>query len=249
MTSLSIFDDKAGFFLQFTEKNIPGIHISRFAQVRRAHISKMVQLNESELPDGADRSSIVRRGIWLSYATIAYNALEAVVSIAAGITSGSVALLGFGIDSMIEVTSSLAAQWRLRREWDVTQRHHMELMTHRIIGWSFVALSAYVTIDAARALWTHEIPERSLVGIGILVASVVVMPVLARSKRRVAVSMNSRALASDAKQTSLCAYLSSIALAGVGLNALFGFWWADPVGALAMVPIIAKEGIEGAASR
>ncbi|MEJ7810254.1 MAG: cation transporter [Gemmatimonadaceae bacterium] len=196
-------------------------------------------------PAAHDRSALVRRGLLLNYATIAYNSLEAVVSLVAGVTAGSVALVGFGVDSIIEVTASGAAQWRLRAHLDPARRERVERITLRIIGWSFLALAAYVAFDSGKSLWLRERPERSVIGIAILTLSILVMPLLARTKRRVACELGSRALEADAKQTSLCAYLSVIALAGVGLNAVAGWWWADPVAALAMVPIIAKEGIEG----
>lgn len=198
-----------------------------------------------EAASRTERAGLVRRGLWLSYATIAYNAIEGVVSLVAGLLAGSVALVGFGVDSVIEVTASGAAQWRLRADLDHARRERVERLTLRIIGWSFLVLAAYVVVDSARTLWLRERPERSVAGIVILALSVVVMPVLARAKRRVARAMSSRALEADAAQTSLCAYLSAIALAGVALNALLGWWWADPVAALAMVPIIAKEGVEG----
>jgi divalent metal cation (Fe/Co/Zn/Cd) transporter len=192
-----------------------------------------------------DRAGLVRRGLRLNYVTIAYNTLEAFASIVAGVLAGSVALVGFGFDSVIEVTASGAAQWRLRADWNHEQRERVERASLRIIGATFLALAVYVTYDSARALWLRERPQRTLVGVVILVMSVIVMPLLARAKRRVARAMRSRALESDAQQTSLCAYLSVIALAGVALNAIAGWWWADPVAALAMVPIIAREGIEG----
>ena len=193
---------------------------------------------------GTARDALVRRGLWLSYLTIAYNALEAAVSLIAGLLAGSVALVGFGADSVIEVSASIAAQWRLRRDFDHARRERVERVTLRVIGWSFLALAAYVLIDSGRALWYRERPDRSVTGIVILALSVIVMPLLARAKRGVAAGLESRALEADAKQTSLCAYLSAIALAGVVLNAMLGWWWADPVVALVMVPIIAKEGIE-----
>ena len=192
------------------------------------------------------RPALVRRGLALNWLTIGYNVVEAVVAIGAGVVSGSVALLGFGLDSVIEVTASGAAQWRLRADLDPVRRAHAERVTLRIIGWSFLALATYVVIDSAATLLQHEPPERSVVGLVLLALSAVVMPVLARAKRRVAREMSSRALDAEATQTSLCAYLSVIALAGVALNAWFGWWWADPVAALAMVPIIAKEGVDGA---
>ena len=193
----------------------------------------------------AARTALIQRGLALNYLTIGYNVLEAVVALGAGIVSGSVALVGFGLDSVIEVTASGAAQWRLRADLDTLRRERVERTTLRIIGWSFLALAMYVVFDSANALLRREPPERSIVGLVLLALSAIVMPILARAKRRVARAMTSRALEADAMQTSLCAYLSVIALAGVALNTALGWWWADPVAALAMVPIIAKEGVEG----
>ena len=192
-----------------------------------------------------DRLAFVRRGLWLNYLTIGYNLVEAIISVAAGIVSGSVALVSFGVDSGIEVTSSLAAHWRLRVDADPHRRERVERLTHRIIGASFLALAAYVIVESATTLWQREAPEASPLGLFILVLSVLIMPAIARASGRVARALRSRALEADAAQTSLCAYLSAIALAGVGLNAAVGWWWADPVAALAMVPIITKEGLEG----
>lgn len=200
----------------------------------------------ARLHEGDERTTLVQRGLRLNWVTIAYNVIEAVVALGAGMVSGSVALLGFGLDSVIEVTASGAAQWRLRADFDARRRERVERVSLRIIGWSFLALAVYVVYDSAHALLHRDPPERSVVGLVLLALSAVVMPVLARAKRRVARAMTSRALEADATQTSLCAYLSVIALAGVALNTVLGWWWADPVAALAMVPIIAKEGIEGA---
>jgi divalent metal cation (Fe/Co/Zn/Cd) transporter len=181
----------------------------------------------------------------LNYATIAYNAFEAVVAIVAGVLAGSIALLGFGLDSVVEVSSSVAAQWRLRMDANTARRAHAERLAHRIIGATFLALAAYVSYDSVKTLWERQVPARSVFGVGILTLSVVVMPWLAREKRAVAGMLASKALEADAKQNSLCAYLSGIALAGVALNMAFGWWWADPAAALVMVPIIAIEGVEG----
>jgi len=195
------------------------------------------------------RDPLVRRGIRLNYLTIGYNTVEAIVSLAAGIVAGSVALVSFGVDSAIEVTSAGAAQIRLRADSDPSRRETSERWTHRLIGAAFLLLAVYVLADAARSLLLREPPESSKVGIVLLALSVVVMPVLAGAKRKVAVGLGSGTLAADAAQTSLCAYLSVIALAGVGLNALLGWWWADPVAALAMLPIIVKEGVDGVRGR
>jgi divalent metal cation (Fe/Co/Zn/Cd) transporter len=197
----------------------------------------------------ASRTALVQRGLALNWLTIAYNVVEAVVALGAGIVSGSVALVGFGLDSVIEVTASGAAQWRLRADLDAARREGVERLTLRIIGWSFLALAVYVALDSANALLRREAPERSVVGLVLLALSAIVMPILARAKRTVARAMTSRALEADAMQTSLCAYLSVIALGGVALNAALGWWWADPVAALAMVPIIAREGVEGVKAR
>lgn len=204
----------------------------------------MTDTRVSRLSD-LDRATLVRRGIWLSYATIGYNSLEAIASLFAGLLAGSVALVGFGIDSVIEVTASIAAQWRLRSDIDPVRREKVELVTTRIVGICFLALAFYVLVDAANTLWKREAPDGSVLGIVVLSLSVIVMPVLARSKKRVARAMGSDALVAEATQTSLCAYLSIIGLVGVALNALLGWWWADPAAALVMVPIIAGEGWEG----
>jgi divalent metal cation (Fe/Co/Zn/Cd) transporter len=198
---------------------------------------------------GPDRAGVVRRGLRLNYLTLAYNTVEAVVALAAGVVSGSVALVGFGIDSGIEMTASVAAQWRLRMDRHDARRIVAERRTRRIIGVCFLALAAWVGFDASESLLRREAPEPSPVGVGILVLSALVMPWLARQKRIVAQALSSHALKAEAKQTSLCAWLSVIALAGVGANALAGWWWADPVAALAMTPIILQEGIEGLRSR
>lgn len=196
-------------------------------------------------PVAATRALLVQRGLRLNYLTIGYNSLEAVVALAAGLVSGSVALFGFGMDSVIEVTASLAAQWRLRSDSDPARRERVEKVTTRIIGGTFLALALYVAYDSVRTLLRREEPAGSLAGLVLLAMSVIVMPLLARAKRRVAAGLASSALSADAMQTSLCAYLSVIALAGVALNTLFGWWWSDPVAALAMVPLIAWEGLEG----
>jgi divalent metal cation (Fe/Co/Zn/Cd) transporter len=192
-----------------------------------------------------ERQAVIRRGINLSYLTVLYNSLEAIGSLAAGLMAGSVSLVGFGVDSVIEVTSSLAAQWRLRSDARDAQREEVEHRTRIIIGWCFAALAAYIVIDSLHSLWMREEPSRSLFGLVVLVLSVIVMPLLARAKHKVALDLGSRALTADATQTSLCAYLSIIALAGVALNFFVGWWWADPVAALAMTPIIVREGLEG----
>lgn len=191
-----------------------------------------------------ERAVLVRRGQRLSRITLAYNTGEGLAAIITGALAGSVALVGFGIDSVIEVVSSAAALWRLRTDVDTNRRERAERLSLRIIGACFVGLAVYIAIDAAHALWAREAPAKTIPGIVVASLSVVIMPLLARGKRRVAAGLQSRALHADATQTDLCMYLSAIVLAGLALNALFGWWWADPVAALTMTPIVAREGIE-----
>jgi len=191
---------------------------------------------------GPDRSIVVRRGRRLQYATLATCSLEAIVALAAGWAGHSVALIGFGLDSAIEVTSGAAVLWRLQQDHGLQRRAAAERLALRIVGWCFVALAIYIAADSTVTLWRREIPARSWAGIAVAAFSVVFMPLLARAKRRVAADLESTAVQADSKQTELCAWLSLILLAGVGLNRGFGWWWADPVAGLAMVPIILIEG-------
>jgi divalent metal cation (Fe/Co/Zn/Cd) transporter len=200
-------------------------------------------------PTIADRAQAARRGVLLTWATIAYNSLEAVISVAAGLVAGSVALVGFGVDSGIELGSSVAGLWRLHADPSPERRVRAERLSLRFIGVCFLLLAAYVLIDAARTLWARERPDESVVGIVVAACSLVVMPLLARAKRRVAARLASGALAAEARQTELCMYLSAILLGGLLLNATFGWWWADPVAALVMVPLIGHEGLEAVRGR
>jgi divalent metal cation (Fe/Co/Zn/Cd) transporter len=162
----------------------------------------------------------------------------------AGALAGSVSLIGFGLDSLIEVSSGGAALWRLQADVDPARRERAERVALRVIGSCFIALALYVAYDAAHALWSRDAPGESPLGIAIAGASVIIMPVLARRNAGSRRTFQPR-LAADATQTDLCMYLSAILLAGPVLNALLGWWWADPVAALVMVPIIAREGVEG----
>ena len=197
------------------------------------------------VPLALNRPVLVRRGRWLNAATLAYNCLEGVLAVAIGLSAGSIALVGFGFDSGIEVTASVVALWRLSADADPAKRARVERVSHRAIGGLFLTLAVYVAYDAVHALFRHEAPSASTPGIVLAIASLVVMPFLAREKRRVGAALGSRALISESKQTSLCTYLSAILLGGLLLNAVAGWWWSDPVAALLMVPIIAREGIEG----
>jgi divalent metal cation (Fe/Co/Zn/Cd) transporter len=190
-----------------------------------------------------DREHQIKRGRKLEYFTIAYNSLEGLISIIAGLIAGSVSLVGFGIDSVIEMISGAALIWRLGHDLNPERRESAEQVTLRIVGSCFIALAIYILYDSGSILLRHEAPERSIPGIVIAALSCVVMPFLARAKRRVASSINSAAMHADSRQTDFCIYLSVILLGGLLLNALFGWWWADPIAALIMVPIIATEGI------
>jgi divalent metal cation (Fe/Co/Zn/Cd) transporter len=197
----------------------------------------------------SDRAALVRRSQQLNYATIGYNCLEGILSITAGLVAGSIALVGFGVDSVIELTASIAALWRLRADVSLVRRERAEYLSIRVIGLCFLALALYIGVDAARALLARTAPERSAVGIIVASASLLVMPLLARAKRSIAMRLRSGALAAEAKQTMICTYLSAILLGGLLLNALLGWWWADPLAALVMVPAIVWEGLEGVRGR
>ncbi len=192
-----------------------------------------------------DRRELVRRGQRLEYFTIGYNSLEGLVSIIAGLLAGSVSLIGFGLDSMIEVTSGTALLWRLHHDVNPCRRERVERITLRMVGACFIGLVLYVLYESGSTLLRQEAPERSIPGIMVAAVSVVVMPLLARAKRRVASGIGSGAMRADSRQTDFCSYLSAILLAGLLLNAVAGWWWADPVAGLLMVPIIAKEGMDG----
>jgi divalent metal cation (Fe/Co/Zn/Cd) transporter len=195
------------------------------------------------------QTALVRRGLLLSYGTLVYNCLEGIIALLAGLAAGSIALVGFGADSLIEVTASLTAIWRLRSDADPDRRGRSERISLRVIGVLFLALAAFVAADALESLVSREIPNSSVVGLVVAVASLVVMPLLANAKRKVAVAMGSGALAAESRQTMLCTYLSAILLGGLILNAALGWWWADPVAALVMAPIIAREGIDAIRGR
>jgi divalent metal cation (Fe/Co/Zn/Cd) transporter len=191
------------------------------------------------------RPDLVRQGQQLEYFTIAYNSAEGLVSIVAGLIAGSVSLVGFGLDSIIEVASGAAMLWRLHHDLDHSRREQVERTTLRIVGWCFLALALYIAYQSGSTLILHESPERSIPGIIVAAVSVVVMPLLARAKRRVAAGIESGALKADSRQADFCTYLSAILLGGLLLNALLGWWWADPVAGIVMVPIIAKEAVDG----
>jgi divalent metal cation (Fe/Co/Zn/Cd) transporter len=192
-----------------------------------------------------DRTVIVRRGRKIEYFTIAWNALEGLVGVIAGAFAGSISLVDFGIDSFIEVTSGVGLLWRMSVDADVQRRDLNEKRALRVVGVCFLALAAYIAYGSGADLWSKKTHGHSIPGIVLACVSLIVMPLLARAKRRVGTALGSAAMHADAKQTEFCTYLSGILLVGLSLNALFHLWWADPAAGLIMVPIIAKEGIEG----
>lgn len=198
-----------------------------------------------------DRSALLGRGIRLELLTIAWNALEAVVAIGAGMAAGSVALVGFGLDSVIESISGVALHRRLSFEFrGATKEESEESERHALwfVGISFYLIAAYVAYDAVSSLITRTAPDESYVGIVLAALSLVAMPLLAWAKRRTGKALHSRALVADAAETLVCAYLSFALLLGLALNAAKGWWWADPAAALLMLPLIMREGMEAIAS-
>lgn len=193
----------------------------------------------------AHKEELHRRGVRLEVFTITWNVVEAFVAIGAGLLAGSVALVGFGVDSGIEVISAVALLWRLLKagpEASAEEHGAAERRALYLVAATFFLLSAYIAYEAAGALLSREGPDGSVVGLVLAAISLLVMPSLAYLKGRTGREMGSDALRADAAETWVCSYLSLALLAGVGLYAAFGWWWADPVGALAMLPVILWQG-------
>lgn len=193
------------------------------------------------------RITLHRRALWVEYITVGWNVVEAVVAIGAGLIASSVALIGFGADSTIEVISAVGLLWRLRRAGPhatVSEEGAAEKRALYVVATTFFLLAFYITWEAVMSLISREEPLTSPVGIILAVLSLAIMPTLAIVKQRVGKEMGSRALVADSKETWVCSYLSLILLLGVGAYAVAGWWWADPVGALAMLPIIIWQGWE-----
>jgi divalent metal cation (Fe/Co/Zn/Cd) transporter len=194
------------------------------------------------------RARTLSHALRLEYLTVGWNVIEGVVAIAAALAAGSVALLAFGIDSFVECASGAILIWRLRAEKtanDAVAIERLDRRAHQLVGGSLFALAAWVVFDAAKALVTQEHPEPSAVGMALLVLSIGAMYWLAKAKRRAAAALQSRALEADSFQTTACFWLSIVGLAGIGLNAAFGLWWADPVAAFGIAVLLVKEGREG----
>jgi divalent metal cation (Fe/Co/Zn/Cd) transporter len=187
------------------------------------------------------RAGAVRRARWLNAATIGWNGVEGVVAVAAGVAAGSVSLVGFGFDSAIEVSAALILAWRLRRERRGGCMQADDRRATRAIAISFAVLAAYVGVESLRSLVSGSEPDVSVVGIVMAALSLAIMPWLARAKMQLAPALGSAAAVADAKQTNLCAVLSGVLLAGLGANALFGWWWADPLAGVGIAVIAAAE--------
>jgi divalent metal cation (Fe/Co/Zn/Cd) transporter len=198
-------------------------------------------------PITSPRAATLRTALRLEYLTVGWNVVEGLVAITAAMAAGSIALFGFGVDSLVECASGLVLLWRLsaeRRGLDREAIERLDQRAHRLVGTTLFLLAAYVAVDAGRALWARERPSPSAVGIVLTSLSIAAMYWLARAKRRASAALGSKALAADAFQTTACFWLSLITLTGIGLNAAFGWWWADPLSALGMTWFIAKEGLE-----
>jgi divalent metal cation (Fe/Co/Zn/Cd) transporter len=196
-----------------------------------------------------DRQAVAERGKRLEYFTITWNSLEGLVALIAGVLAGSISLVGFGIDSFIEVTSGTVLLWRMSVDADVQGRERNEQFSLRIVGVCLMALAVYITYESISDILMRKPPEHSIPGIVLACISLVVMPLLARAKKKIGNELGSAAMHADARQTDFCVYLSAILLVGLLLNAGLGWWWADPIAALVMVPIITKEGIDGMKAR
>jgi divalent metal cation (Fe/Co/Zn/Cd) transporter len=190
--------------------------------------------------DPARRLQLGRRAQLLAAASVSYNVIEAVIAITAGLVAGSIALVGFGLDSIIEVSSGLIILWQFRHPLPESR----ERRALRLMALSFFALAAYVTVESLRALVGGHEPEPSLVGIGLAAASLVIMPFLSWAQRRTGRSLGSNAVVADSTQTLLCTYLSAVLLAGLVLNATLGWSWADPVAGLVIAAVAVREGLE-----
>jgi divalent metal cation (Fe/Co/Zn/Cd) transporter len=193
------------------------------------------------------RVALHRCAVRLEYFTVGWNVVEAFVAIGAGLLAGSVALIGFGVDSGIEVISAVGLLWRLGKAGpyaEVAEESAAERRALYVVAATFFLLAAYITYEAVGSLLAREEPLTSPVGIVLSIASLIVMPALAIAKQRTGGDMGSRALLADSKETWVCSYLSLALLIGVGLYALAGWWWADPIAALSMLPVIVWQGWE-----
>lgn len=188
-------------------------------------------------PAAGQAARLVRRGFWLEYASMAWMTAEAAVAITAGAAAGSIALVGFGLDSVIEFAAACIVVWQLRGEGRQTR-------AVRLIGVTFFALAAYLAVEGIRDLAGQTRPEHSVPGLAVAAAALVVMPGLAVAKRRTGQALGNRTLIADSAETAFCAFTSAATLLGTGLNAWLGWWWADPAAALVIAALAVKEGFE-----
>jgi divalent metal cation (Fe/Co/Zn/Cd) transporter len=192
-----------------------------------------------------ERRTLLRRATHLAWFTVGWNIVEGIVAISAAVVAGSQALLGFGLDSGVESLSASVVLWRLYAERrDPERAEAVERRALRLIGVTFLVLAAFIAVDSIRALVGRHEPDASIVGIVLTSLSLLVMRWLARSKRHVGIAMGSRAVDADSAQTSACVYLSAVVLVGLVLNAVLGWWWADPLAALGVVVFLVREGRE-----
>jgi divalent metal cation (Fe/Co/Zn/Cd) transporter len=194
-----------------------------------------------------ERPRLLVRALQLEYLTVGWNLVEGLVAVAAGLAAGSVALMGFGIDSFVESASGSVLVWRLlaeRRATDEERIEQVERWARKLVAASLVLLAVYIAWDSITSILSGEHPQPSLVGIVLAAVALVVMWWLARAKRRVGVALGSRAMTADAFQTDACFWLSLFLLVGIGANALFGLWWADSLAALGMTAFIGREAVE-----
>jgi divalent metal cation (Fe/Co/Zn/Cd) transporter len=189
---------------------------------------------------GPRRAQLGRRAQWLAGASVAYNAVEAVVAIGAGAAASSIALVGFGLDSIVEMASGLIILWQFRHPFPETR----ERRALRLIALSFFALAGYVTVESLRSLMAGEAPDPSPVGVAVAALSLMIMPALSWAQRRTGRALGSTTVVADSKQTLLCTYLSAVLLAGLLLNSALGWWWADPLVGLVVAGLAVREGAE-----
>lgn len=203
-------------------------------------MSEPLQLGATWAVDPAERRRLGKRAQLLAGASVAYNVIEAVVAVSSGIVAGSVALVGFGLDSVVEVSSGLIILWQFRHPLPESR----ERRALRLLAFSFFALAAYVGFESIRTMITGADPHTSPVGIGLAIASLIVMPFLSWAQRRTGRALGSNAVVADSTQTLLCTYLSAVLLVGLLLNATLGWSWADPIAGLIIAAVAVREGVE-----
>ncbi len=201
--------------------------------------SPLLPLARQMITSGGEPARLRRRAFGLEYASMAWMTAEAAVAVTAGIVAGSIALVGFGFDSVIEFFAAAIVVWQLRG-----QREEGETRAVHLIALTFFALAVYLLVEGSRDLIDHVRPQQSLPGLAITAAALVVMPMLALAKRRTGQALGNRALIADSTETAFCAFTSAAALLGVGLNSWLGWWWADPAAGLVIAALAVREGIE-----